>query len=362
MAVDLIRLNDAWLHKWCVGAADQVPPPHAFEVAARLKNLAVWWLRPELLQQAAAHARKLGLEDVAQQWQRTPQLPTDRGACWITVVNRYPDQLGLLRPAYALPLRWAKQQDHDARLPAGLLALADQVRGELKRLGEVNEAWGLLPSRDSLLSGLHLSTLEGRWDSAFAPLAAGLLLATWEGRPDPNLWASGAWDSKQGIQAVEGLEAKLNLAQDYQLRVFFVPQPQAEALRDWAKKQGVKVEVRGLRSNVTDVREALGEYLERLDLPIGRGPHLKTKRAEHFQRIQDSETGQQFYRKHLLPDVLKGLRPQVPDELASGRKKLITIVSRGLTWFRWPSASSSLPNASCCTTGNLQARLPRTRP
>ncbi len=274
MASDPIRLNDAWLHQWCAEDADQVTPPRAYELAAGLKNLAIWWLRPEVLQQAVGHARKSGLEDAAQQWQRAPQLPTEAGACWIAVVNKHPD-LGLLRQAYALPLRWAKQQDHDARLPAGLRALADQVRGQLERLREVDDTWRLLPGRDSLLYDLDLRTLEGRWDSAFASLAVGLLLAAWEGRPDPTLWANAAWDSEQGIQAVDCLEAKLKLAHDFQARRFFVPQPQADALRDWATKQAMNVEVRVLRSNVTDVRDALGEYLEEHELPIGPGPHRR---------------------------------------------------------------------------------------
>lgn len=334
MAGDLIWLNDDWLHQWCAGHTDQVPPPQAFEVAARLKNLAVWWLRPEVLQRAAAHARQLGLDDVARQWQREPQLPTEAGACWIAVVNKYPAELGLLRPAYALPLRWDPNQRHDRRLPAGLRALADEVCGELKRLSEVEQPWGLLPSPPSLLCGLDLSTLEGRWDSAFAPLAVGLLLATWEGKPDPTLWASGTWSAHQGIQAVEGLQAKLQLAESFAARMFFVPQPQADALRDWAKERDVGVEVRGLRSTVTDLREALGEYLEQHGLVIGPGPHLRAKRAEHFHRIHDDQTAQRFYRQHVLPDVVEDLRQRVPSDLASGGKKLVTIVSKGFDLIR----------------------------
>lgn len=138
MAGHPIRVNEAWLRQWCAGAVEHLTPLRAYEVAARLKNLAVWWLRPEVLERAAAHARQLGFDTVAQRWGRVPQLPTDPGAGWIAVVNKYPQQLGLLRPAYALPLRWVRGGGHDPRLPAGVLALADAVRTELERLDEVS--------------------------------------------------------------------------------------------------------------------------------------------------------------------------------------------------------------------------------
>jgi hypothetical protein len=313
---------------------EQLASAKAYGAAAELRNLAIWWLRPEVLQQAAAHADQIGLKSAAERWRRTPQLPTDPGACWIAVINKYPNELGLLRPAYALPLRWSRGCDHDARLPAGLLALADEVRGELERLGEVSEQWGLLPGSDALLSGVNLSALEGQWDSAWAPLAVGLLLAAWEGQPNRTLWASGKWSRRQGVQRVQGLEAKLDLAQSFGATGFFVPQTQVDALSTWAKQQACTVAIEPLDCRTLDLREALGCYLERLKLPIGLGAHLKSKRADHFSRIQDSQTALRFYRKHVLPDVVEGLRQRLPSDLVQGGKKLITIVSKGFDLVR----------------------------
>lgn len=329
MAGDPIPVNEAFLRQWCSAAVEELPPSRAYEVAARLKNLAIWWLRPELLQRAAAHARDLGLVQVAQHWECPPRLPAERGTCWIAVVNQYHHQLPCLSSAYALPLRWAKQHCHDPRLPEGLRKLADQVLQELLRLDEVCEPWGLLPNPDSLLFGLDLSSLEGRWDSAWASLAVGLLLATWEGNPDPKLWASGAWTPGQGIQQVEGLESKLTLAARFDARAFFVPQSQVEDLCAWAQSHRCPVRVEPLLRSESDLRVALGEYLNQLDHPIGPGDHLTGKRAAHFLRIQDHLIAERFYRQHILPDLAEKLRTQVPDELACGGKKLITIVSQG---------------------------------
>lgn len=331
MAGDPVLVNEAWLRQWCAGAVEHLPPPRAYEVAARLKNLAVRWLRPEVLERAAAHARQLGYENAAKQWERVPPLPIESGACWIAVVNKCREELGLLRPAYALPLRWAHGREHDPRLPRGLRELADTVHGELRRLGEVSEPepWGLLPGSDAILSGLDLSTLDGRWDSGWAPLAMGLLLAAWEGKADAKVWASGSWEPGSGIRPVDGLEPKAELAHGYGAGAFFVPESQAEALREWAQSQCLPLTIGTLRQNTRDLREALGEYLEQHELPIGPGAHLKGKRAEHFRRIQDSETAERFYRKYVLPDVAEDLRQRVPRELLSGDKKLITVVSKG---------------------------------
>lgn len=132
------------MRQWCAGAVEHLPPPRAYGVAAQLKNVAVWWLRPEVLKRAAERARQLGLQRVSERWEPEPLLPIKPGACWIAVVNKRREELGLLRPAYALPLCWAPKREHDPRLPQGLRELADKVHRELQDLGEVSEPWGLL--------------------------------------------------------------------------------------------------------------------------------------------------------------------------------------------------------------------------
>lgn len=324
------------LHQWCAGAVEDLPPPRAYEVAARLKNLAVWWLRPEVLKRAAERARQLGLQKVSERWEREPLLPIKPGACWIAVVNKRREELGLLRPAYALPLCWAPKREHDPRLPQGLRELADKVHRELQDLGEVSEPWGLLPGSDEILCGVDLSKLDGQWDSGWAPLAVGLLLAAWEGKADAKVWASGSWEPSSGIQPVDDLEPKAELALSHGAGWFFVPESKAEALREWAQSQCLRLKIGTLRQNTRDLREALGEYLERLEMPIGPGAHLKDKRAEHFRRIQDDKTAKRFYRKYILlsPDVVENLRQGLPSKLLSGDKKLITVVSKGFDLVR----------------------------
>jgi len=329
MAGHPIRVTEAWLRQCCAGSPEQLSPARAYYLAAKLKNLAPWWLRPKVLQQAALHATELKLDDAARQWNRSPQLPTDPGACWIAVINKYPAELALLRPAWALPLRWWQGKHHDPRLPAGLLALADEVRRELERLGEVVGQWGLLPGSPRLLDGLDLSSLEGHWHSAWVPLAVGLLLAAWEGQPDRTLWATGQWVPTEGIRPVEGLQAKLALAHSFGARAFFAPESQTEDLRAWARTQAPTVDILPLLQSTFDLPAALDLYLEQLDLPIGRGQHLKAKRAAHFNRIRDTNTAQRFYRKHVLPDVIEDLRQRLPPDLLAGEKKLVTIVSKG---------------------------------
>ncbi len=332
MGGDAIVVNEQWLRERFAGRADDVAPARAYEVAESLKNLSVWWLRPEVLQKAANHARAIGLHNLAQRWEREPQLPQEQGACWIALVNKAPQDIGLLRPAYVLPLGWARLPAHDARLPSGLLRLADEVREELENLDEVSPDWTLHAAPKSLLRGLDLSSLDGSWDSAFAPLAAGLLLAAWEGMPDPTLWASGAWQRHQGIRPVEGLEEKLALAADFKAKQFFVPEEQSKALDNWAKERKLQVEISPLHQNETDLRnktdlrKALGQYFESLELPIGKGPHLQKQRADHFLRIRNKDRANKFYKQHILPEVIERIHKQLASQQLLG-KRVITIVS-----------------------------------
>lgn len=187
---------------------------------------------------------------------------------------------------------------------------------------------------DEILCGVDLSKLDGQWDSGWAPLAIGLLLAAWEGKADAKVWASGSWEPSSGIQPVDELEPKAELALSHGAGWFFVPESKAEALREWAQSQCLRLKIGTLRQNTRDLFEALGEYLERLEMPIGPGAHLKEKRKEHFSRIQDIEAAEQFYRKCVLPDVVEDLRQSLPSKLLSGDKKLITVVSKGFDLVR----------------------------
>ncbi|HPU07902.1 MAG TPA: hypothetical protein PLO20_15295 [Thermogutta sp.] len=325
----ITKVNKDWLSRWASGSLESLKPFQAFDIASEWKNLALWWLRQEVLNQAADYADKLGFLEASARWRNEPQLPNNCGACWIALVNKEAETWGLLRPALPFPLQWKKDQQHDTRLPQGLQVLATKVVQALQDLEEITGQWGLHPNPESLLTDLDLSGLETSWDSGWVPLAVGLLLASWEGTPDTSLWSSGGWDSQNGVQNVNGLELKLELAINFNARAFFIPENQlTQVPQEWVTSRGGSLRLLPLRQQTTDLLIALGEYLKELELPIGRGSHLDERRAKFFLNIQDEKTAMRFYRKHVLPNVSERLRRQILGELIAESKKLITIVSQ----------------------------------
>jgi hypothetical protein len=212
LCLDLLR--DA-----CAVPLADLTPRRAHRAAHALGSLARWWLRPEVLRAAADYGADLP--------DCLPPLPSAPGSCWVAFEQR--DGLPLLRDALPLPLGW-RGGAHGPGLPALLRAEADAVVRAL-RLG----GWGLHLADD--LAGCVLADdLPVTVASAWAPLAAGLLLAADGLGPRPGVWANGAWDSARGLRPIDGLEPKLALAAEWGAESFFVPVWQIDeaerALRD----------------------------------------------------------------------------------------------------------------------------------
>ncbi len=220
-----VRVDEQWLQRWCGKPLDRLSAAGAYEIATHFGSLAAWWLNPDVLKLAACYVASNfpgPLAKAADQW-RTPRLPQGCGDCWVILVNERPDRLPLLRPGRVLPLHWAKAAEHDARLPAGLLQVAEQVLDQL-RGEDVKGIWRLRVPTEDFLQSHDLSALDGSYGSVWAPLAAGLLLAASQGKPDPAVWSSGAWLAGKGTQPIDELEAKLAVAAEFGAESFFLPE------------------------------------------------------------------------------------------------------------------------------------------
>lgn len=320
------RLTAEILHHWCDAPLETLSPFQAFDIAVKLGTLAVWWLRPEVLQRAAHHAESIGNTSAAAVWRTPPRLPGDCGSCWVALVNRW--NLPLLEPALPLVLRWAKDEADDPCLPAGLIEIAEAARREVKddpwfaKPGGA-DSWGLQAAHRE---ELDLRDLDGQWDSAWAPLAAGLLLAAAEGSPDPAVWASGSWRTKRGIQGVEGIDAKMALARRLGATVFFLPKSQMATV---GNNEVAGLDLGALPEGHLSHRDALRDYLDRLDIEPGRDAPPE-KRRDRYLRFVDNDRAKSYYEDYILDDVIERCRLRLPRELQQGKPHiLVTIVSDG---------------------------------
>jgi len=306
---------------------DRLSQYAATELLMRLDRLARWCLNPKVLRLAAEDDAIP--EDYRAEWRQTPRLPATHGACWVLFAADSRLALPLLRPAFALPLRWAEGQRHSPRLPAALQSLAADVAASFpgnRRLD--GDGWGLQLAEE--LGDVDLSDMPVECHSGWAALAAGLLVAAEGGTPDPQVGATGSWDDRRGIQPVAGLKPKLDWAAEFSVRAFFVPSVQAEEAAQLASG----LEIGRLQMGEREPRRALAELALRLETPPPppRNPDdvaALERCIDYYSRRPRGRPGTtQFYWTHLLPTITQRCRSQVRSEFAACRPmRMVTIVS-----------------------------------
>jgi hypothetical protein len=300
-------------------------PRSALEAAVGLGCLAAWWLRPEVLQ-AAVRLQP----EWASSWAR-PNRPSELGRCFLLLVNRDPERLRLLRPAFLFPVRWLAGAGHAPGLPAGLRRLADQVVKDRPHDPGGKVAWDLHLAFGAGQEDLNLSGLDMSFDSAWAPLAAGLLLAGQGIATSCDVWATGTWDRYSGVGLVEGLAAKLDLAREYRSGHFFLPLPQRHEAEEWVQKNAAAAgpQLGFLRPDERGrQREVLRPLLTELGMPPDEHAPLAT-RGRYFALLPgDHPRAYPYYRETILPEVVVRLRRLREERWPDWRPShLVTILS-----------------------------------
>ena len=168
--------------------------------------------------------------------------PCQTGLALVLVAWHQPPS-DLFAPGFILPVRWqsaSSGQTHDARLPHGLRALADEVLAALlpaERRRDYRLALGL-----DLRCDLSALDAQSRWRSAWTSLAASLLLTTRGGQPDPHVLASADYDPALGVRGVGALEHKLGAlarCQAPRLTLFVAPSDLDAARQAAARHPGL---------------------------------------------------------------------------------------------------------------------------
>jgi hypothetical protein len=171
-----------------------------------------------------------------------------------------------------------------------------------------------------------LSELAKDCRSAWAPLAAALILASDGIMPDTGIWGTGEWRPDGGIAAVGGLDRKLDLALEFGARTIFIPPEQcAEAKRWKSAHPRVELEVAVLeQGEKPDLRSALRTYVAR---SVSRPESDATFVLRQRYYLRQVDRG--FQRDYYIQDLLPELAAYYHDELPAGCQPthLVTIAS-----------------------------------
>ena len=315
-------IDDGLLAECCGHDLDALNPFLASEAALRLGPLARWWLRPEVLETAA----EADVPDpIRASWLRRPALHLGSGSCWILVAKPYRRELPLLRPAFILPVIWRREASAYGVLPDALERMARGVRRDMVETGlvDADAADGLrlaMPNHEGL-GRIDLSGLEGvTWDSAWLPLAGGLVMAAEGGRPRADVFATGALRDG-AIRAVESIEAKLAVAEEWGARTLFAPEEGLERLGDPGS-----LEVAGVTSDGRPVREVLRPYLEALEVPPPASAP-RPSRARHYLRTADEGRARAYFTETCLPEIAGECAEALARRLERPPDALVTIAS-----------------------------------
>lgn len=293
----------------------QLKPGHLEELVRKMGALADWWLAPELV-------RRLQ-EELQVPINPHPSLPGAAGTCYVLFAQNSPPRWPALRPAFVLPLQWRRDEPHSPHLPHKLRDLAERVANAISKSN-----WGLHLSSEAGLDGINLSDFDEHFQvgSGWAALAGGLMVAAEGGQPDPLVWATGAWGQMGGLQPVCYLEAKIQSAAEYGARQLFVPKSQEQDAQEIISRLSTGLEIGTLQEGTPDPKLALSAYRDALDLPPLR-EDTREKRKAWYLRQQNTARATEYYRMHLLPDIIEDLQRQWDRESDGSATHLVTIIS-----------------------------------
>lgn len=278
-----------------------------------------WWLQEEIL---ARHLR--------QELQELPaptlaDLPTRPGGCWIVMVNPAQSDYPYLRPVFLVPLVWQRGgQQQESRLPSPLRQLAERIRQETRLTG-----WQLGFPDNQEFQNTDLRKLDDwTWDSGWAALTAGLLLADAGIRPKPQVWASAVLDSQGHLKPISNPREKIAYAQELGATHFFLPDTQLDTVQRDLPSGRISLASIDKRTETDKPASILKSYLQELRFKPSPTDSFEERRQFYMQPFQwNGEDRIEYYRSHLLNDVAQRVRDLLPPELQKGPTQLVSIVS-----------------------------------
>jgi len=284
----------------CTSPLDGLTPRAACKLVRDFGPVAAWWLHPAVLDQAAN--RQTGYRCLTDR----PELPISLGSCWVLFVLK--GVFPLLRPAVLLPLRWQRNGSHRG-LPPALQLLAEKVVDQFRVSNHGADCdWRLelsWPAVDLQFLEADQVSVESGWASLFG----GLLLASQGRLPSPDVWITAAWHPDHGLDRVDSLRAKLELAVAWQARTMFVPAVNGDAdYFDLDSVQNGKLTVKRLERNPkpSTPQVALSKYLAQLGQPPNKEEPFEL-RCVHYANIE-KKPANDYYWSDLFDEVVDRCR------------------------------------------------------
>lgn len=259
-----------------------------------------------------------------------PSLPDGHGSALPLFAWRAPPRG--LPEAFALPVQW-KRSTVELRQAGGLPSgLAEVAAAVVEDLG-LESRWHLQLASD--LGGIDLSAFSVDAPSAWAPLAASLVVASEGGRPRPHVFATGAWRGS-GIEGVGAIPAKAEavgrLAAHLPERkppVLFVPASNFEVAREAAAGA---VEVLAYPAGDPDPRRSLSQHLARLGAPPSRTDPFDARAsyANDYRRRLPAEEWRGYYLEALVEELSERVRRRSRPHAAAPVARLAIALS--MSW------------------------------
>jgi hypothetical protein len=301
----------------------------------------ILWARVEAL--AADASRRQDLESylgglapwVMAEPGAVPPLPEEPGAC--NVLCEFENAPPGLAGGVILPLCWVRASCAHPGLPVALNRLAARVKAACRGVfgGEAGLIGGfhLAPSRQLDLEWLDISSWPLKQvESAWVTLVGGLYTAVIQGKPNAQVLASGAWVKGRGLEAVQGLEAKVSaigrLCGKSSCReiALYVPHANQQDAQRAVDGFGLCVTVKALEQKKASLAEALAEYLLAVDVPPGdfQGD---LRYAQRLAKVFGERVKPDFYAKRLARGLAERLRSNLPKGVA--RPEAMALVFSG---------------------------------
>lgn len=288
--------------------------------------LAGSWLRDEVIARARVWQSEMNGEPTAPPNSNAVRLK--RGQIGILLATENSTSFPLLRPAFVLPVEWRRGERSSALLPAGM---ADFAAAVLYDIGGSDLCLHLAASLEE--AGTNLSGLRFSYESAWAALAAGAIVAKQQGATRPDVLVSAAWTNADGrpgwIAGIGQVQDKLDEAAAHGARIVLLPQENAIEAGQWRDRNpDSPLDIRHLSNVPGDPERVLAPVLQALEAEPSRaaGASLE-ERCGYFTRMARAEQNK-YYRKELLDDIVVRMRPFVTsDSRFEGIEQLVLIAS-----------------------------------
>jgi len=236
-----------------------------------------------------------------------PPIPDQTGCCWPLFGVRSQEWRSTLLSAFVLPLQWRTGASHDIKLPRDIHCRADAV---LAKFPDDTQPATSLGFAHSDMAWPDLKKLDKQFiesESCFASLAAGLVSFRQKIQPDSKVWASAVW--RDGFDAVEMFEEKLETAKRWEAREFFVSRKQHNAFSVGANELcDIMTLGRGIDSSP---REAIAPLFAAIALEPPDKEWEPCRRYHEVVRQYDEERAQSFYDRVLYRHILAHCRKSI---------------------------------------------------